>query len=154
MYQLAVSGIQKSVKNHNKTSLVILYVRSKVRSPEVKGKLWPISIFFDKLVHNSGTRRATDLCKSTFDSSFNALSLRCPQIWPKIKVTWPWMTFCWSFHKVCGKRGKKYAKNGGAADPPFPRHCQKTWGVAGVQTPLVGHGLKETVHLRKICIFN
>ena len=56
-----------------------------VRLPETtKGQIWPISTLFDKLAHNSGTRRATVLRKSTIDSPFNALSQMCPQISSKI----------------------------------------------------------------------
>ena len=56
-------------------------VMSKVRSPGViKGQIWPISTFFDKLAHNSGTRRATVLRKSAFDSPFKVILLACLQI--------------------------------------------------------------------------
>ena len=39
--------------------------------------------FIYKSTHNSETRRATAPRKGAFDSFFNTLSLRCPQIWPK-----------------------------------------------------------------------
>ena len=69
----AVSGIRKSVKNHDETASVIFWIRWKVRSPEVtKGQILSFStFFFYKSAHNSRTRGATALRKSACDSSFN-----------------------------------------------------------------------------------
>ena len=50
-------------------------VRSKLKPSEVfKCPVWPISTSFDKLAHNSGTKKAAVLRKSVFDSSFSTLS--------------------------------------------------------------------------------
>ena len=51
------------------------------RSPKVKFCRFQ---HFSSNLHNSGTRRARAPRKSAFDNSFNALSLACPHIWPKI----------------------------------------------------------------------
>ena len=49
-----------------------LYVRSNVRSPEVlKSRILPVSAFFNKLAHNSETRKSySAVKKSALDSSF------------------------------------------------------------------------------------
>ena len=48
--------------------------------PEViKGQIWSISTFFDKLAQNWGTRRATVMRKDAFGSSF-VLSPVCLKI--------------------------------------------------------------------------
>ena len=42
--------------------------------------------FFYKSAHNSETKRTTTSRRNAFDSPFNALSLRCPQILLKVNV--------------------------------------------------------------------
>ena len=50
----------------------------------MKGQIWPISTFFDKLAHSSGTRRDTVLRNSSFDRSFNVLLQACLHISPNV----------------------------------------------------------------------
>ena len=81
-----VSGIQKSVKNHDKT-IVQLFFRSVQKSGNQrpsKAKFFPLATFFDKLVYCSGTRSSiAPRRKNAFDSSFNAISVICSHIWHK-----------------------------------------------------------------------
>ena len=50
--------LHSSVRDHDETTSVIFYVRSRVRSPEaIKGQILRFSTFSDKSANNSGTRR-------------------------------------------------------------------------------------------------
>ena len=71
----------KARQNSHGVILGLFCVRAKMRSPEVtKGQIWAIWTFPDKSGCSSETRRARRSRKKAFDSSFQALSLRCRQI--------------------------------------------------------------------------
>ena len=86
---VATRGKRHSKERQNDNETVAAIFRSgkrlgHLRSPKVKFYL--LNICFYKPAHNSGTRRTTAPRKSAFHGSVNALSLRCPQIWPQV---WP-----------------------------------------------------------------